>query len=264
MRARLEIHFDGTTPGLAEHRLDLSSFVDALQALTAGLRRTASAIVNDATETSAVGRVTRKAELHVFLEKLLPGSLGVAFAIEPPEVAPGDSFPLFDDLAVLSTKRFVVGLKKESEQVYQNAAARRFLRKLPAGLTAQRYEVYEGEKQVLEVSIGEVNLPAEPEELPSVIRASARVLGVTFQPQAEVRLDVAGTTFACTASDALVDKAITLRGEDVQVVAVVIAPSKARLLWLSRPADYPRLLNREERADHVLVRWEKTLEILGR
>ncbi len=264
MRARLKIHFDGTAPGLAEHRLDLSTFGDALAALAAGLRRTASALVGDAAESYASGRVRRKAELHVFLEKLTEGSVGLDFSVEAPELISGDNFELFDDLPVRSTEKFVGALEKESKGVYRDAAARKFLRSLPDGLTIQKYEVFSGDAKVLEVSIGEVDLPTEPVDLPSVIRTTARILGVTFEPHAEVRLDAGGSKFSCVASEELVDKAILLRTEEVGVVAVVMGPSKGRLLWLSRLEDCPPFLDREARTAHVLSRWEKTLEILGR
>ncbi|HZL19235.1 MAG TPA: hypothetical protein VFG23_15985 [Polyangia bacterium] len=264
MRARLKIHFDGTAPGLAEHKLDLSTFGEALAALTAGLRRTASAIVGDAAESRAAGRVAHKAKLHVFLEALTGGSLGMAFSVEAPELISGDNSEIFDDLPLRSTEKFVAALEKESKGVYRDSAARKFLRALPGGLTIQKYQVFSGDAQVLEVSIGAVDLPAEPVDLPSVIRTTARILGVTFEPHAEVRLDAGGSRFSCAASNELVDKAIVLRTEEVEIVAVVTGPSKGRLLWLSRLEECPPAMDREARVAYVLGRWEKTLEILGR
>ena len=265
MKARLKIHFDGTASGLAEHRLDLTIFGDAMAALTSGLRRTASAIVKAAAETSSAGRLARKAELHVFLDGLIEGSLGLNVAVEPPPLVPGDNVDIYlDDLPLRATKRFIGEVVNESKGLYRDAAARRFLHSLPAGVAFQRYEVYWGESSVMDVSIGAVDLPPEPVALPSVIRTPARILGVTFEPHAEVRFDAAGSRFSCAASDELIDKAIALRGEDVGIVAVVITPSKGRLLWLSRQEECPPTMDREPRISHVLTRWEKTLEILGR
>ena len=202
--------------------------------------------------------------MHVFLEGLVEGSLGMELSVEAPELIIGDNFELFDDLPVRSTEKFVGALEKESKGVYRDAAARKFLKALPGGLTVQKYQVYSGDAKVLEVSIGEVDLPTEPVDLPSIIRTTARILGVTFEPHAEVRLDAGGLKFSCAASEDLVDKAILLRAEEVGIVAVVTSPSKGRLLWLGQEDERPSVADRATRGAHVLDRWARTLEILGR
>jgi hypothetical protein len=265
MKARLKIHFDGTASGLAEHRLDLTIFGEAIAALTTGIRRTASAIVKAAAETPAVGRLNRKAELHVFLEGLLEGSLGLAVAVEPPPLVSGENVDLYlDDLPVRATKKFIGEVLNESKGLYRDSAARKFLQAMPAGVALQRYEVYSGDLSVLDVTIGAVELPPEPVALPSVIRTSARIVGLTFEPHTEVRFDAGGSKFSCSAPDALMKKAIALYENEVGIVAVVTGPSKGRLLWLSTKEECPPTLERGQVGKYVLDRWATTLEILGR
>ena len=48
MATRLEIQYDGTVPGLNEHRLSLSAFGPSLNALLRAIRRIATNMVGDA------------------------------------------------------------------------------------------------------------------------------------------------------------------------------------------------------------------------
>lgn len=262
MGIQLKIKFDGDVPGLAEHRLDLVAFEKAITCLTTGLRRTASGLLKEAVESTA-GRLAKGAELQIFLDALTEGSAQLTVSVDAPILRRGENASFFADLPLRASKQFVEAIDAESRGEMRSVLARRFLAALPSGLNSQQYQLYNDGKVIFDVTHGAVVLPQEPAELPVVVKSEARILGLTFEPHAEVRLDIRGTKLTCSASDALIDTAIRLHGTDVSVM-VVADGSKGRLLWLGQADDFPAPLTKEQRAEHVLSRWEKTLERLSR
>jgi hypothetical protein len=115
---------------------------------------------------------------------------------------------------------------------------------------------------IRETTIKSVELPTEPQDLPVLIKSRARVIGLTFEPSAEVRLDVEGTKLSFSVTEDDLEKSILLRGQDAFAVAL-IRGNKGRLLWIGNPSEVPRQLTPEERSSHILSRWEKTLERLA-
>ena len=53
---QLRITFDGTAPGLAEHRLSVTAFVEPLGRLVAAYRRIASGVLSDMLDAPEYGR----------------------------------------------------------------------------------------------------------------------------------------------------------------------------------------------------------------
>ncbi|HJX53601.1 MAG TPA: hypothetical protein VJ801_12615 [Polyangia bacterium] len=262
MSVKIKITFDGTAEGLAQHRLELGAFASALACFVAGLRRTASGLLTEATENTR-GPVARVAELRVFLESVEGNSLALNGSVEAPPLMPGQNAELLDSLPERATKRFVQDIEDESRGRLRSKHARKYLGALPPGVSTQQYQVSSGGVVVYDATIGKVDLPTEPKDLPAIIKTKGRVVGLTFEPLTEVRLDVADTRLTCSATDAQVEKAIALRGHDVFVVAVLDG-TKGRLLWIGDPGDFPKMLTPDQRTDHVLTRWDKTLERLSR
>lgn len=263
MSVKLKIAFDGNVPGIAEHKLDLASFGPALAALSDGLRRTAAGLVNEALEPQRRGPIAKRAELHVYLDSVGAGSLEVDMSVEPPLGGLGYNLDLIEELPVRAVKQFLGAVQEESKGVLKNAFARKFLRALPPGITHQRYSAYVGGGKVLDFDIGTFALAEEPQDLPALVRTTAKVVAVIFEPALEVRLDVGGVRLACSATPNLVDLALRLRDNEVLIVATVTG-GRGRLIWLDLPERLPPVPSANERAQHLLTRWEETLERLSR
>lgn len=263
MGVRLKISFDGSVPGIADHKLDLASFASALSALADGLRRTASGLVSEALEPQKKGPVARRGDIHVYLDDIQKGSLELNMSVEPPDLGPGYNLDLFEELPVRAVKHFFGAIEEESKGALRNSLVRKFLRALPDGLSGQRYQAFDGEASIFDIAIGAVTLPNEPNALPAVIRTTARIAGVTFNPTLEVRVDVDGMRLSCAATDSMIDAAMRLHTEEVTIVAVM-SGSKGRLIWLGRTDEFPAAMTQEQRGAHVLSRWEGTLERLSR
>src|SRR5258707_6883318 len=100
MATSLEIKYDGTVPGLDEHRLSLSAFGPSLNALLRALRRIATNMVGDALGSQDVskGRLKGTAKhIDIEIESITHGSSGVSglVTLTPP---PGAQMPLLSDL----------------------------------------------------------------------------------------------------------------------------------------------------------------------
>jgi hypothetical protein len=262
MTVQLKIRFDGTTEGVAEHKLELSAFSNALKQLVATLRRIASGLVDEATEQSS-GRFKHDAELRVFLDSLSGGSLQMNLDVSSPPIAPGYSIMLFDDLPSRTAERFIESIKAEGNGVFRSLPARRFLGSLPKGITSQKYEVYSDGNLLCEASLGEVSLADEAIDLPIVVKTVARITGIIFEPTLEVRFDADGEKLSCSASTEMIDKAILLRSEDVLIMATLHG-GKGRLLWIGTPGSFPARMTRSDRSNHVLARWQRTLAELAK
>lgn len=129
----LKIKWDGTAPGLAEKRLSVAAFGDALTLLLAGLRRIATNIVGDAfEEKTSKGRFANAARrLDIEITELLKESSGfdsvVTFATPV-----GDTFPLLN-LAEIAAEQLLDALDSESRGIAKNANVRRYLKALTCG-----------------------------------------------------------------------------------------------------------------------------------
>jgi hypothetical protein len=262
MAVQIKITFDGEVPGIGDHKLDLASFGAALTILTDGLRRTASGLVNEALEPQKRGPVAKRGDLHVFLGDIGEGSLELVMSVEPPDM-PGYNFDLVEDLPARAVKHFLGAVEDESKGALRNSIARKFLRSLPSGLTWQRYEAFSGSTSLVDFKIGTVTLPDEPQDLPVVVRVMARVVGVTFDPTPEVRLETGETRISFSATTSLVNAAVHLHEEDIMAVGIVTG-NKGRLLWLDRPETFPKPPTKAELSTGLLRRWEGTLERLSR
>ena len=189
MSVELKIKWDGSAPGLAEKRLSLAAFGEALTILLAGLRRIATNIVGDALEEkSSKGRFANAARrLDIEITELLKESSGfdsvITFATPI-----GDTFPLLN-LAEVAGEQLLDALDSESRGIAKNANIRRYLRALPAGITQQNYSLHQNGTLLRHVSFGEALLPEIPAELPYLARYLGNIVGVGFEPgRPEVRL----------------------------------------------------------------------------
>ncbi len=256
----LKIKWDGTAPGLAEKRLSVAAFGDALTLLLAGLRRIATNIVGDAfEEKTSKGRFANAARrLDIEITELLKESSGfdsvVTFATPV-----GDTFPLLN-LAEIAAEQLLDALDSESRGIAKNANVRRYLKALPAGITQQTYSLHQNGTLLRQVSFGEALLPEIPAELPYIARYLGNIVGVGFEPgRTEVRLRTEERNLTLVATPAQVDRALNLRHLKVRAVAVV-EDNLERLLMI-QDAESP--VNRSTRELAIYQRWEEALRRLA-
>ena len=262
MPVELKIKWEGSAPGLAEKRLSLSAFGDALTNLLAGLRRIATNIVGDAFEdASPRGRFANAARrLDIEITDLVRESSGFESIITVATPL-GDTLPLLD-LEVTAGTQLLDALDSESRGIAKNASIRRYLRALPVGLTQQNYWLHHNGTLLKHVSFGEALLPEMPTDIPYITRYLGEIVGVGFEPgRSEVKLKTeGGSTTTLIATPEQVDKALSLRHLKVRAIAVV--ESNAERLLIIQDAELP--LNQSTREIAIYQRWEGALKRLAR
>ena len=141
----IELHalFDGHVPGLSEHRLSLGAFAEPLKMLLFALQRTASGLLSAAIDTPGYGTKGGKLaieakQLDLELLSMNLGCVEAHFACTT-HSGPGSQMPLMDGLAAQAVERLVRDIDAEAKGTLRNAAARKFLEALPAGITRARW-----------------------------------------------------------------------------------------------------------------------------
>jgi hypothetical protein len=270
MKTTLHIRWDGDIPGVSQHRLSLSTWLEPLQFLLKGVKRTASLIATDALDDSERGlrggRYAKAAE-HIDLEiaSIRDGCVQVDFVVTGGE--PDEQLGLFPhlpaDLPALAVAKILDDIEHESHGRMRNALIRRYLQALPSSISHHSYELMQDGKRVrrVDVDVRETKLPEAPAELPGLRRVHGRVLGVSFEPLA-VTLKSDSAKLTCMATQAQVDDAI--RWHAGNVVAMCVIGDKARLLWLCPEERAPGAPDGEERKARFVADWPRTLEILSR
>lgn len=273
MSVKLEIAFDGTTPGLEEHRLSLSAFAEPLTLLLAALQRTASAILASASEDpeygSRGGKLADAAKLlDLELASVEAGSARPVFVCTArapsgsQSALPGIDMTR-DDLAEAAVERLLRDIDAESAGKPRSASARRYLRSLPPGITSQRYTATSHGKTLVEARF-EVAAMAEPTpSLPRLIKVVGDVLGVGFEPgQCIVSVKAGNKAWRCTATSKQVDSAIRLRGAPVELA--VLDGEKPSVVWIRALGAPAALPTTDETIEHLHTSWEQTLTVLAR
>ena len=264
MAVQLDIVWDGDAPGLLEHRLSLGAFGDALTALLAALRRIATNIVGDAVEGEAaeVGRFANAArQLDIQIESIKRNTSGFAglVSIHTPQ---GETMQLFDDLPETASTQLLEAVESESRGVLKNAAVRKYLRALPAGVYRQIYVLHQNGRELKRVELGNMALSDLLSDLPYLMEISGRIVGVGFEPgKNEVRIKSDdGRQLTLSATALHVDNALNLRNATIRALAV-IEETGSRLLRLQDQATGWTVPSREEA---VFARWDGLLRRLAR
>jgi len=256
----LKIKWEGLAPGLAEKRLSVSAFGEALTNLLAGLRRIATNIVGDAFEEKSVrGRFANAARrLDIEITELVRESSGfdsvITFATPV-----GDTLPLLD-LAEIAGTQLLDALDSESRGIAKSANIRRYLQSLPKGITQQNYWLRQNGTLLKHVSFGEALLPEIPSDIPYIARYLGNIVGVGFEPgRPEVKLKTEDRTVTLAATSEQVDRALLLR--DLKVRAIAVVEGNVERLLIVQDAQLP--LNHSTREIAVYQRWEGALKRLA-
>lgn len=260
MAYSFHIHYDGNAPGLESHRLSMSAFGRALDALLQALRRSISneLLGADHAERGARGgRYAGAAEaVDLQLQALDEGSVNLRFAI--------DVHGQVDLFAVQAGLRAIVeGLRAESAGERVNPSVRRYLQALPAGLSSHAYEARDGDTVFADTRIGaEMKLPAPQDEargrMLDEVRATIR--GVDFDPPA-VRIALEDGKQTLSATPAQVEAALLLRDAPVRIRYLV---ETGRLIDLCAADDAPTERSIDDETDAVFERWHEVLARLSR
>ena len=269
MAIKLKITWDGDVPGLKEQRLSLAAFAEPLSLLVKALRRTASGIIAQAQDDPSYGarggsHRQDALRLDLAIEGLSEGSTVVnldCLAAPPP---PGVVLQLWDDLPRLAADRLLSDIFDEAKSHPRSSSARKFLRSLPIGLTAQKYTLYDGGALVREVAFGHAEVADVPNELPSLVQAEGDVVGVGFPPgDLYVELRIGQRRITCSATAEQVDLAIALRSH--RVLAMVLdGDPKPRLLWLRDAAKPLVIPDPARRTQLIAERWNDALDRLAK
>lgn len=268
METRIEIHWTGTAPGLAEHRLSLGAFAKALELLLAAYRRIASGLLTSAREDPTCGagggKYAKQAErLDLEIESVSEGSLSLSVQCAS-HFPLGANLDLFDDLPLRAGQQLLEHIEAESRGQPRHVGTRKYLASLPPGVSGQRYRLLRGSTCEKEVSVGELALPQLPEETPHLEMHRGFVVGVGFEPgKSEIRLKTKEPSRQITlsASPEWVQKALDFRNVEADVL--VLAGERSKLLWL-RPAGREwKAPSPDERAAFIFSTWDELLRRLA-
>jgi len=259
------VSFDGLAFGLPENRLSLTAFAEPLALLLSALQRTASQIVSSALDNSEYGNrggkfAAQAKLLDLELVSLGKGSAEPVFACTTSIPAGGQAL-LVPDLAIQSTERLARDLAEEAKGTMRNAAARKYLRSIPREVTKQRYTVSVDGKVIFVTSFGSAVLASAPPVLGHLVRRSARVVGVGFEP-ATVRLKIDGRAHTFAATEGHVEIALANRHRDV-TVAIVDDGDHSRIIWVRPAEDDVPAVSLESTVAHLKMAWGETLRILA-
>jgi hypothetical protein len=265
MASEIKITWDGTAPGLSEHRLSVGAFGLPLTLLLAALRRIANQMVTNAVSGDRVqtGRLANAAKnLDIEIVSIKQNSSGVNAVITFREPPPQSE--LFVDLAERSAIQLLDALDKESKGQPADGSVRQYLRSLPDGTSKQIYELIEGGKPKKKTEIGDVKLTSLPPELPVLRSLVGNVIGVGFEPgKNEVRIKSNDALFSVTAKAEDVEKALVMRREQVRVLAVQEG-KPSRLISLRRATDPHFKFDPEKAKNHIFSRWANVLKELAK
>lgn len=263
MSVELKITYDGTTPGLAEHRLSLGAFAEPLKLLLVALQRTASAILASASDDpeygSKGGSLAADARLlDLELAAIEDGCAQPVFVCTTHSLQAAQS-----DLAEASVERLLRDIDAERSGKLRNATVRRYLHALPKSVTRQRYAALRDGTLLHEVAFDAPGLAEVPAPLVRLIKVSGNVTSVGFEPGTPfVALRVGARTLRCSASAEQVDTAIALRSEPV--MAAVLDGEKPSLVWIRRESEASQIPSLDETISHLHQSWKHTLEVLAR
>lgn len=268
MSVELKIRWDGNVPGLADHRLSIGAFGEALPLLLAAARRIATQIVQTATEGEApeTGRFANLARiLDIEIVSIEGNSTGVN-ALVSFQGGGANVNPAFLDLPTRTTTALLDAIASESDRRPANSAVRKYLRMLPGGLREQVYEVFEGGASLKRVELKDVSIAELPEPLPAITQYEGVVLGVGFEPgKYEVRIKTdSNTTFILLSPPEAVDRAIEYRNQRVRALCVQQDERRGRLLMLNRATDPPFQFSPEQVETQIFRRWDTLLRELAK
>lgn len=267
MSIELRIVWEGAVPGLAEKRVSVAAFGEPIKLLLAAYKRIASNMISNAANYKEGGRLKHLAEfLDLEIVELEKSSSGLHF-MATINLPPGEMMPLFlSEIEERASRELLDSIRDESRAQPRNASVRTYLRKLPVGLKTQKYILTNGSGPY-EVQINNLELVDAPIlTMPFLRPFVGAIVGVGFAPgNSEVRIKTEDEILRLTAKPTHVERAIELRGQTVEGLAVMPGQShkQSRLLRLNGLDRQPFHLNPELETEYVFKRWDGLLRRLA-
>lgn len=259
----LEIRFDGTVTGLAQHRLSLAAFGPSLEHLLKAFRRAVDQVALSAESERAgkFGRHGQKFDLQ--LQSLADGCVRVAFHCVSENGADDTRAAAIAQQAV---GRILENIEREAKgQQTGSRSVRRFLESLPSGLTSQSYEGRANGQVIKRVSLGPLTeIEQQKNAPPRILEIKGKVVSVSFETgkeQVRVR-QFSDRVHICLASPDVVEKAVALRHQTV-FVQILARYDTRRLLSIRGETEPPVNLSGEDRLNYTFQRWDGLLQRLA-
>jgi hypothetical protein len=264
MASELKIRWDGDVPGMAEHRLSLGGFGDALALLVLALRRIATQMVSTAVEgehpkTGRFASIARQLDIEIVsIEGQSTGFNAVVSFAQPPE-----ELPLFADIPERATFELLDSIERESRGQAANWAVRRYLGALPTGVRRQWYD-FAANGHAKHIEIGDIHLAEMPGEPPSLRQYEGNIIGVGFEPgRSEVRIRTELATPILDATNEQVEMALAIRKAKIRVLGVNDG-KRTRLLTIA-DAHAPQFQRTPASIEeHIFKRWNGLFERLAK
>ncbi|MEK6322501.1 MAG: hypothetical protein AABN33_12550 [Acidobacteriota bacterium] len=264
MPTQLKIVWEGSAPGLAEHRLSLGAFGVPLTLLLAAVRRIASNTVSMAVDEKVTGRFADPArQLDVQIDKLVEGSSGFEGVCTFDPTPGTNALLFFRDLVEQTTITLLDALEAESKGQLRHSFVRKYLRSLPPGVARQTYTLHDNGREIHRpVVIEDMMLQDLPDDLPYLKELTGNIIGVGFEPgRTEVRIKSEAEQISLAATAGQVENALDLRHSEVQALAVI--GRQPRLLRLQPPNSLAINVTPEYIEQHIFKRWDALLRRLA-
>jgi hypothetical protein len=270
MRGELQIIWDGQGPGLSEHRLSVAALGPPLTLLLTAIRRIATNLLSDATDSergSRGGRFSRFAEgIDLRLSVVEQGCLHLcADVVFPdPDESGLDLFASVDDLAGRTLESLLEAIEGESQGHPRSAVVRKFLKSLEGIVSSQSYRASVNGRLLAETSVGEPTLLTEPTLASYMVKYRGHITGLIFEPKPEVRLRTEGQIHRLQASQELVNQALALHGDEVTTYAMRSSSGVACLIHIEPSSGHAAELGTSTSQRSLIERWGVVLERLGK
>lgn len=264
--AQLRIRWDGDVPGLAEHRISLAGFGNALANLLSALRRIATQMVTSAVENEQprFGRfasIARQLDIEIVsIEHGSGGFNGLITFQESPEM-----LPIFGEIPERVAVELLDSIDEESKGNLRNSSVRRYLNSLPSGLHKQTYEFHLNGDVRKRVEIGDLKIGEIPTDLPYLVESEGSIIGVGFEPgrnEIKVKQDAGGIANLSSNAET-VERALAMRHDKVRTLSVHTSKG-TRVITLKLAADSRYKLDPETAKKHIFKRWENVLRQLAK
>ncbi|MCE9637065.1 MAG: hypothetical protein K8T90_15275 [Planctomycetes bacterium] len=267
MATKISIRFDGTTPGLADGRLSLGSFLPALNELLTALRRIGSNIIVAASEQSERGgkggRLAKDAEVLDLEITNVHHNCLVIEMVSTAHPRAGANQLLFNDLPEMAGDELLSSLEAESKGRMRNKRVREYFGKLPAGIANQRYELSVDDKPRRAIEITTIMAAQEAATLPGLREFVTKAEGVMFsRPKIRLR-ETGGSAQWYVATQHHLDTVIANRSASFRVMVLFGEGVSPKILRLSvGEAAFPPI-SQETRHRRVFQDWAGVLKRLA-
>jgi hypothetical protein len=260
----LDISWDGTTPGLAEHRLSIALFATPLRGLLTAARRTANNMLREAMsrKESDTGRLNAEADrIDIQIVSLNTGSTNPSCVVTVTPAPDPQALLWPEGLAEEAIDRLLLDIEHEGRGIPRNTRVREYFRQLPPGITNQDYILRVDGVVKREVHLGVVSIAPDLSDSPYLVELTGNVVALGFDPGRHfVRVktsDSSASEVTLTATKEQVDRALETLGSAIRILAVCNVGGK-KLLRLQRSSE------RRVRLDQNTYIFEKWRTLLAR